>query len=371
MAKRESQTDQSRRPIKVILPNQGKERRPSGGGSKATPFRPVNQEFRMRLWNQVAALRRAVCPFHRGPVACRCWSSCIPALLRSPTGQKFCSLKTLVRLSALGVWESFSSRRRLEDLISYRPSLRAEILLSSSRSCPLLMLSNRLRRGYVAAVGPPTIFFATVLDGTKDLLRAYALFDFGEKRDQERLISDFLEICDQRDITVGLGGYSDLSFVYEAECRSVADVEALANTIGVRSISQMPLLRIVRPTLSNLGSLPSNLPSAGSLGSDVPVVVVVDSGVSEDIPELESWVVGRESDVPPEYRNTEHGTFVAGLVAWGDRLNPTINCIDSSPCAIFDLQVLPNDDLAKGDTDTVSESEFLQSLETALREHRE
>ena len=49
------------------------------------------------------------------------------------------------------------------------------------------------------------------------------------------------------------------------------------------------------------------------ISGDVPVVVVVDSGITNQIPELNTWVVGRESQVAPAYRNTDHGTFVAGL----------------------------------------------------------
>ena len=58
MAKREAPPEQTRLPIKVILPKQGKERTAPGGGAKPEPFRPVDPAFRLRLGNQVAALRR-------------------------------------------------------------------------------------------------------------------------------------------------------------------------------------------------------------------------------------------------------------------------------------------------------------------------
>jgi hypothetical protein len=64
---------------------------------------------------------------------------------------------------------------------------------------------------------------------------------------------------------------------------------------------------------------------------DVPVVVVVDSGVSRTVPKLESWVVGRDSQVPPEYSNPKHGTFVPGLICFGGLLNPAINALDENP----------------------------------------
>ena len=80
-------------------------------------------------------------------------------------------------------------------------------------------------------------------------------------------------------------------------------------------------------------------------------------------------MVGRDLRVAQEYRNTDHGTFVAGLICWGRKLNPTIKGLDENPCGVFDLQVIPNQDPKKGDTLDLLESEFLVSLETALQDH--
>jgi hypothetical protein len=41
---------------------------------------------------------------------------------------------------------------------------------------------------------------------------------------------------------------------------------------------------------------------------------LVDSGIADDVPALESRIVGRDPDVPAICRNTDHGTFVAGLL---------------------------------------------------------
>jgi hypothetical protein len=150
----------------------------------------------------------------------------------------------------------------------------------------------------------------------------------------------------------------------------VDDVEAISNVIGVRSIAHMPLLRTVRPRMLNPKPLPK-LPSRDDTVSDFPVVVVVDSGISDQIPALESWVVGRESQVARAYRNTDHGSFVAGLICWGGELNPTLNGIDGSPCGVFDLQVIPNNDPAKGETLALLESELLVSLDNALQEREQ
>src|SRR5262249_16180721 len=111
------------------------------------------------------------------------------------------------------------------------------------------------------------------------------------------------------------------------------------------------------------------LPRGDKVDGDYPVVVVVDTGISNEFKSLESWVAGRDSQVAPQYQNPDHGTFVAGLIVWGSMLNPTLASVDSHPCGVFDLQLIPNDDPNKGDTEALVEASFLQSLETALNQY--
>ncbi len=136
----------------------------------------------------------------------------------------------------------------------------------------------------------------------------------------------------------------------------------------MRAITHMPLIRTVRGKMFNPMALPELL-TRDEVTGDIPVVVVVDSGISEHIPALQNWIFGRQSDVAPQYLNTDHGTFVAGLICWGRAFNPTISAIDDSPCGVFDLQVIPNQDPSKGDTLALMETELLMSLETALQQH--
>jgi hypothetical protein len=80
-------------------------------------------------------------------------------------------------------------------------------------------------------------------------------------------------------------------------------------------------------------------------------------------------VIGREAFVADATRNPTHGTFVAGLICWGSELNPNLKDITAGPCGLLDVQIIPNDDPRFGDTDEISESEFLESLEAALKKH--
>jgi hypothetical protein len=195
------------------------------------------------------------------------------------------------------------------------------------------------------------------------------LFDFGPGRGQEAIVNDFQNACAASNLQVSRRGYSETSFRFQVNCRTVADVEALSNIVGVRSVQRMPTIRTIRPQTMNATPLPEGLPVPAGEDSNFPVVVVVDSGVIDANPQLNRWIVGRESNVAPTYRNPEHGTFVAGLVCWGKELNPSLGGVDSNPCGIFDLQVIPNWDPARGPVESLYEAEFLQVLESALQRY--
>ena len=357
-----------RLPIKLIMRKQGVERKVSGGGPPAKPFRTVDAQYRTRLSNQVSALRNVVVPQARrtgvAPVRVKLLSKAAakshrPEHLFSPES---CPIIGAGRLGELFVKATPEGLDRLTDIIENNQSDR----MTKELSC-------------VEAIEPITPVYRRGGMEAKDVLRRsprgkhgfitrVRLFNFGADPHQPSLVEDFEDTCRKRDIRVSREGYSPSSFTYEIECRDVEDVEALSRVIGVRSIVHMPLIRTIRSRMFNPKPLPK-LPSREDVVGDFPVVVVVDSGISDQIPGLESWVVGRDSQVAPQYRNTDHGTFVAGLICWGSELNPTIAGIDDNPCGVFDLQVIPNHDPAKGDTLALLESEFLVSLEAALREH--
>ena len=360
---------QERLLIKVIMPKQGTERRVAGGGAAPKPFRPVDAEYRAKLSNQVAAIRTAIAPQIKtagvAPLRVKLLSKAIakshrPARLFSP---QTCPIVSGGALGELFVKATLDRLDRLRTIIDDNRSGQIAKELSS-----------------VETIEPVTpVYRRSGLDA-KDLLRRsprgkhgfitrVGLFNFGADRDQAKLVKDFEITCRKRGITVlSNSGYSPSSFTYTIECRDIGDVEALSRIVGVRSITPMPLIRTIRPRTFAAKPLPP-LPTADGVTGDFPSVVVVDSGISDEIPELESWVVGRDSQVAPQYRNPDHGSFVAGLICWGGRLNPTIAGLDNSPCGVFDLQVIPNDDPAKGEISSLLESEFLVSLDEALQQH--
>ena len=355
-----------RLPIKLILPNQGRQKPVPTGGSKKL-FRTVTQEYRQSLARQVRAIQKAVTPAMKragsAPLRVKLVGT---ASAKSHRPENLFSRETCPIISSGSLGELFvkgtsGGLNRLENQITRNVSDRMTKELSS-----------------VDTIEPITSAMRTHNTNALDILRRspkrdgafltrVRLFDFGGDSAQSGLIADFEAVCSDRRIALKRGAYS--SYTYEARCKTVDDVDALSRTIGVRSIKQMPLIRMLRPRVLNVAALPENLPGPEDLGGDYPVVAVVDSGIAV-VPTMERWVVGRQQDVPPAYRNMAHGTFVGGLICWGMQLNQQLAAeIDPHPCGVFDLHVIPNMEPDQGEIDFLTEEELLQSLSTALAKH--
>ena len=357
-----------RLPIKLIMPKQGKEKRVPSGGTPPRPFRVVDAAYRKRLSNEVSAIGEAVLPQvgQRGaaPLRIKLLANAVAKSHRPEHlfSARTCPIVGAGRLGELFVKATASGLSNLTKVIELDRSQQVEKEISSVEVIEVVTPSYR-RRG----VEPRDVLRHSPR-GKDGFIARVRLFNFGDYEEQSQLVAQFEEVCRERKINLTSAGYSESSFVYGAECRSVEDVDALSRVIGVRSVASMPLIRTLLPTMFNPKPLPK-LHTRGDMSGDIPVVVVVDSGITSQIPELNTWVVGQESQVAPEYRNTDHGTFVAGLICWGNDLNPTISGIDASPCAVFDFQVIPNHDPSKGLIDSIQEQEFLISIEAALNQH--
>lgn len=356
-----------RLPIKLILPKQGQERKVPGGGGLRAPFREITGEYRGSLRSQVRGIESAVGVLQRtskGPAPVRVMLI-RKAVAKShrPTrmfSDRSCPIMGAGRLGELFVKATPGGLAALGDMIERDESPIGRKELSSIETIEIVTPDFRRGRSSSADILRQS---PRVDDGFQTRVR---LFDFGSE-DQGQAIKEFEKLCRDRKLVLDQNGYDPRSYVYGVRCRTADDVEALSKAVGVRSVGRMPRLRLLRPKATNHQQLPADLPRHP--GGDAPVVVVVDSGISSTNPALNSWVIGRESKVAEEYRNEDHGTFVAGLICWGPELNPNLEDLDGLACAVFDLQVIPNSDPERGEVDELTEQELLQSLETALKQY--
>lgn len=364
----ESSRGMGRLPIKVIMPDQGSERPVPGGGSSPIPFRPVTSDFRSSLGTQIDAIRTSLFSQieRRGAAPIRV-QILNRALAKSHRPEKLFSERTcpIVGVGSHGELYIKATDAGLDALaVSIRDSESDRVLKDISTIERIEVVTPLERRKRKT---PREVLQKSPRRGRDLFLTRVRLFDFGLSADQDLLVADFLATCNSRDLSISREGYSEHNQVCAVACRNEDDVEVLSRVVGVRSIIGMPLVHTIRTRAMNELLRPADLPKAEDVEGDFPAVVVVDSGIDASILQLEAWVTGRDSTVVPQTQNPTHGTFVAGLVVWGDRLNPHLIDIDTSPCGVFDLQVVPNSDPAWGETEALTEQEFLQTLDTALR----
>lgn len=357
-----------RLPIKVILPKQGKEKIVPGGRSKSAPFVTVDADFRGRLRNEVIAVRQAIVhQVPRGGKAPARVRLRLKAAAKSHRPERLfseasCPIIGAGRMGELFVKASPDGLSRLARTI--KENRTQQIIKELSSVEVIEPITPQFRRQNLQ----PLEILKRSPRRRKGFLTRVRLFDFGGN-DQDRVVEDFHENCQLRKLAVDQNGYPPTSQVFAVECQTVEDVEAVSRIVGVRSINSMPLISTLRPRMLNIRALPADLPTRDQVAGDFPVVVLVDTGISDKNKRLVTWVVGRDTSVSPNYRNTEHGTFLAGLLCWPLQLNPALQGVNDSPCGIFDLQLIPNPDPAFGETEAITEQEFLQSLDTALRRH--
>lgn len=365
---RPTQSGRERLPIKLIMPKQGAERRVQGGGGAAVPFRNVDDDFRAGLRRQLNSTRSAlVGAFRTLPAVPARVTILKRAIAKSHRPEHLfseatCPIIGVGRLGELFVKATEKGMANLDRVISTADSDQLIKEISEVESVEPITPAFR-RRG----LNSEDMLRGSPKDEDRFVVRVQ-LFGLGGGEDEKLLIRNFETECERAQIPFDRKGYSPENLTCAVRCRTVQEVETVSKIVGVRSMTGMPVIYTGRRTTTRMGA-PSFLPRREDTVGEIPVVVVVDSGVSAAIPELQSWVVGQESSVAPQYRNTDHGTFVAALICWGATLNPDLPGIDDGACGVYDLQVIPNSDPARGEIESLLEQEFLETLESALQQH--
>ncbi|WP_417564078.1 S8 family serine peptidase [Microbacterium sp.] len=153
--------------------------------------------------------------------------------------------------------------------------------------------------------------------------------------------------------------------------RHDAVLTALATNPLVRAIHLPPLPRQELTTIAEPAELPlGQLPTRGD--APVSMVGVIDGGVSDV---LGPWLEDRWGQLAETDRDSEHGTFISGLLVAGNAFNPGFLSSQTDGCGVVDIDVLPAD---PGGTNIPFATyypggvpDFLDELEEAVRDARE
>ncbi|HFU7081007.1 S8 family peptidase [Bacillus thuringiensis] len=154
--------------------------------------------------------------------------------------------------------------------------------------------------------------------------------------------------------------YSRNLVVYKVSIQDVSLIEEIADFGAVKSISLFPTVSSYKPNevlVAEEQQFPVFMPEEGF---DYPYVGVVDSGIHPEHPYLTPWVECQEEYVLSSERNYNHGSFVGGIIAYGDLLMGNQSAYEG--VKIIDVCAIPNDDPANGNVGTLTEDILIEIL---------
>lgn len=180
-----------RLPIKLIMPNQGKESRIKSGGTPPKPFRTVDAKYRTHLSNQVAALRNAVIPqiHHIGAAPVRV-KLLTQAVAKSHRPEHLFSVDSCPIVGAGKLGELFvkATAKGLDRLTSTIQNNKSDAI-TKELSCveSIEPITPNYRRGGIETVD----VLRRSPRGKSGFVTRVRLFNFGGAREQGSLVEDF------------------------------------------------------------------------------------------------------------------------------------------------------------------------------------
>ena len=194
------------------------------------------------------------------------------------------------------------------------------------------------------------------------------LFSFDDATDNEYFTQGFEAQINQLGLRATRLNYGGSLCVYKLFCEDKNVLNQVMEYPGVHKISFFPQYTYEFPHIiqaeKRLGTLPMPMD-----GEEYPIIGVIDSGIMPGHRYLEPWIYKREIFVAEEYRNYEHGTFVAGMIEYGSILNDGSQ--NQPQYKILDVVVSPNNDPSKGATDFLSEDMLIDILHEVFGRYHE
>ena len=191
------------------------------------------------------------------------------------------------------------------------------------------------------------------------------LFDFDDAFDNDQ-ISEY--VCSKLD-DIGVGKelkkieYGEKIRYIKVSVQSYEQIERIARINGVKSIDffreySLPVDSIPLEKIKGL-EMKDEIYRAAETN-----IGIIDGGISDN-KYLATFISARETYVNEKYQNREHGTFIASMIQYGNRLNG-IPETDSKHFKFIDIIAIPNADEKYGPTDSISEDELMEMIEETM-----
>ena len=172
----------------------------------------------------------------------------------------------------------------------------------------------------------------------------------------------FENFCSNNNLKYKKTNYSPELIIYKVFGGTESTIDKLQEFEAIKSISFMPEYTVDLDFINVDSEIEIKEPSKDV---NYPVIGVLDSGISKN-KYLKPWLVDRSfSSYPEDYIDRGHGTFVSGIIIYGDELeNRKLTGLEG--CKLFDATVIPDDKIEK-----ISEDELVENIRDAIRQNSE
>ena len=154
---------------------------------------------------------------------------------------------------------------------------------------------------------------------------------------------------------------SDMT-VYRVCVDSAGQLARLGDFEGVYTVEKMVP---IEATLDALSQTAMATPKSPVEGTEYPIVGILDTGIAPN-QFLQDWREPVEfTSYPQEYKNLAHGTFVAGIIEYGDELNGS-SYTALPGVRLFDATVYPDEE-----KEHIYQDDLVEHIREAIERHRD
>lgn len=173
---------------------------------------------------------------------------------------------------------------------------------------------------------------------------------------------NFELFCKNLNINLVTGGYSFDQNIYRVEVASLDSLNELKEFEGLLTVEDMPIYDLSQDDISIEEQVVLKFPD---VKKSYPVVGVLDTGIA-NIAQLEPWIENKKlTYFPDDYVHKGHGTFVSGVLIYGDQLQGE-NYTGLDGCKVFEAIIYPDKDKM-----AIRENELIINIEDAIKRNPE
>ena len=187
------------------------------------------------------------------------------------------------------------------------------------------------------------------------------LINYGDYNLNEIAERSFENLCKRLEFTYTKLNYTKDLMLYRVSSVRPASLISSNESESIFSITKVPLIKLSKNDLLEEGEVKSKFPEEGV---DYCKIGVFDEGIS-DIPQLKEWKDGSYVAFGIDEYDKAHGTFVAGIINYGDELEGK-NWTGTKPFKITEAVIYPNDRFGY-----IDETMMVEHMREAVKKHPE